>query len=71
MLGVELEILKLGQVTSTTRAAGLQWYWAQTHDMPAMIRYLDHWATVATMTRMTSELTTPFSNYHTTPGEEY
>ncbi|GFY24405.1 hypothetical protein TNCV_1014531 [Trichonephila clavipes] len=27
--------------------AGLQRYWAQTHDMPAMIRYLDHWATVA------------------------
>ncbi|GFU62355.1 hypothetical protein TNCV_2653301 [Trichonephila clavipes] len=22
-----------------------QWYWARTHDMPAMIRYLDHWAT--------------------------
>ncbi|GFT79151.1 hypothetical protein TNCV_3095011 [Trichonephila clavipes] len=27
-----------------------QWedcYWARTHDMPAMIRYLDHWATAA------------------------
>ncbi|GFS89903.1 hypothetical protein TNCV_4839881 [Trichonephila clavipes] len=24
-----------------------QWYWARTHDMPAMIRYLDHWATTA------------------------
>ncbi|GFS96262.1 hypothetical protein TNCV_16391 [Trichonephila clavipes] len=23
------------------------WYWARTHDMPAMIRYLDHWATAA------------------------
>ncbi|GFY00668.1 hypothetical protein TNCV_2140621 [Trichonephila clavipes] len=21
-----------------------EWYWARTHDMPAMIRYLDHWA---------------------------
>ncbi|GFT57220.1 hypothetical protein TNCV_1692271 [Trichonephila clavipes] len=20
------------------------WYWARTHDMPAMMRYLDHWA---------------------------
>ncbi|GFT79899.1 hypothetical protein TNCV_4598131 [Trichonephila clavipes] len=26
--------------------AGLSWYWARTHDMPAMIRYIDHWATV-------------------------
>ncbi|GFY00373.1 hypothetical protein TNCV_1664121 [Trichonephila clavipes] len=26
---------------------GLWWYWARTHDMPAMIRYLDHWATAA------------------------
>ncbi|GFX39132.1 hypothetical protein TNCV_359461 [Trichonephila clavipes] len=26
---------------------GLQWYWARTHDMPATIRYLDHWATAA------------------------
>ncbi|GFV15567.1 hypothetical protein TNCV_4835931 [Trichonephila clavipes] len=25
--------------------AGLLWYRARTHDMPAMIRYLDHWAT--------------------------
>ncbi|GFV38095.1 hypothetical protein TNCV_4204051 [Trichonephila clavipes] len=25
----------------------LQRYWARTHDMPAMIRYLDHWATTA------------------------
>ncbi|GFU92574.1 integrase catalytic domain-containing protein [Trichonephila clavipes] len=24
-----------------------QVYWARTHDMPAMIRYLDHWATAA------------------------
>ncbi|GFX97211.1 hypothetical protein TNCV_557011 [Trichonephila clavipes] len=24
-----------------------QWYWARTHDMPAMIQYLDHWATAA------------------------
>ncbi|GFS77097.1 RNA-directed DNA polymerase from mobile element jockey [Trichonephila clavipes] len=23
------------------------WYWARTHDMPVMIRYLDHWATAA------------------------
>ncbi|GFY17630.1 hypothetical protein TNCV_1073651 [Trichonephila clavipes] len=22
--------------------AGLRWYWARTHVMPAMIRYLDH-----------------------------
>ncbi|GFX59507.1 hypothetical protein TNCV_2034361, partial [Trichonephila clavipes] len=22
-----------------------QWYWARTHDVPAMIRYLVHWAT--------------------------
>ncbi|GFU48013.1 hypothetical protein TNCV_4967961 [Trichonephila clavipes] len=27
--------------------AGLQWYWARTHDMPAMIRYLDNWDTTA------------------------
>ncbi|GFX69581.1 hypothetical protein TNCV_1769501 [Trichonephila clavipes] len=27
--------------------AGIWWYWARTHDMPAMIRYLDHWATAA------------------------
>ncbi|GFW94377.1 hypothetical protein TNCV_1433121 [Trichonephila clavipes] len=27
---------------------GIKWYWARTHDMPAMIRYLDHWATAAT-----------------------
>ncbi|GFV97477.1 hypothetical protein TNCV_2039851 [Trichonephila clavipes] len=27
--------------------AGLEWYWALTHDMPTMIRYLDHWATAA------------------------
>ncbi|GFW08604.1 hypothetical protein TNCV_2776251 [Trichonephila clavipes] len=27
--------------------AGLKWYWAPTHDMPAMIGYLDHWATAA------------------------
>ncbi|GFT53352.1 hypothetical protein TNCV_3323841 [Trichonephila clavipes] len=25
--------------------AGLSWYWTRTHDMPAMIRYLDHWTT--------------------------
>ncbi|GFV34004.1 hypothetical protein TNCV_2614021 [Trichonephila clavipes] len=25
----------------------LKWYWARTHDMPAMIRYLDHFATAA------------------------
>ncbi|GFT69481.1 hypothetical protein TNCV_1297661 [Trichonephila clavipes] len=25
----------------------LQWYWARTHDMPTMIRYLDHWVTAA------------------------
>ncbi|GFY22873.1 hypothetical protein TNCV_2181341 [Trichonephila clavipes] len=24
-----------------------RWYWARTHDMPAVIRYLDHWATAA------------------------
>ncbi|GFV65984.1 hypothetical protein TNCV_1303751 [Trichonephila clavipes] len=24
-----------------------KWYWARTHDMPAMIRYLDDWATAA------------------------
>ncbi|GFW48558.1 putative RNA-directed DNA polymerase from transposon X-element [Trichonephila clavipes] len=24
-----------------------EWSWARTHDMPAMIRYLDHWATAA------------------------
>ncbi|GFU45485.1 hypothetical protein TNCV_3625861 [Trichonephila clavipes] len=22
-----------------------RWYWAQSHDMPVMIRYIDHWAT--------------------------
>ncbi|GFW48474.1 hypothetical protein TNCV_1110331 [Trichonephila clavipes] len=27
--------------------ADLKWYWARTHGMPAMIRYLDHWATAA------------------------
>ncbi|GFW61466.1 hypothetical protein TNCV_347141 [Trichonephila clavipes] len=27
--------------------AGLQCYWARIHDMPAMIQYLDHWATAA------------------------
>ncbi|GFW60766.1 hypothetical protein TNCV_571121 [Trichonephila clavipes] len=26
---------------------GSWWYWARTHDMPAMIRYLDHWAIAA------------------------
>ncbi|GFV29705.1 hypothetical protein TNCV_5001551 [Trichonephila clavipes] len=26
---------------------GVCWYRARTHDMPAMIRYLDHWATTA------------------------
>ncbi|GFX75769.1 hypothetical protein TNCV_2237411 [Trichonephila clavipes] len=25
----------------------LRWYWARTHDMPAMIRYFDHWAAAA------------------------
>ncbi|GFX90917.1 hypothetical protein TNCV_3167481 [Trichonephila clavipes] len=29
--------------------AGLQWYEIRTHDMPPMIRYLDHWATAAPM----------------------
>ncbi|GFV84985.1 transposable element Tc1 transposase [Trichonephila clavipes] len=24
-----------------------EWYWARTHDMPTMIRYLDHWAIAA------------------------
>ncbi|GFX18470.1 hypothetical protein TNCV_3370431 [Trichonephila clavipes] len=28
-------------------AYGKTWYWARTHDMPAMIRFLDHWATAA------------------------
>ncbi|GFY15757.1 hypothetical protein TNCV_1284021 [Trichonephila clavipes] len=27
-----------------------RWYWARTHDMTAMIRYLDHRATAALMT---------------------
>ncbi|GFW31020.1 hypothetical protein TNCV_4522891 [Trichonephila clavipes] len=27
--------------------AGLECYWARTHDMPTTIRYLDHWATAA------------------------
>ncbi|GFW51836.1 hypothetical protein TNCV_1187681 [Trichonephila clavipes] len=31
------------------------WYWARTHDMPAMIRYFDHWA-IATLE--------PWSNPH-------
>ncbi|GFS75702.1 hypothetical protein TNCV_3424491 [Trichonephila clavipes] len=26
---------------------GLLWNWTRTHDMSAMIRYLDHWATAA------------------------
>ncbi|GFT24682.1 uncharacterized protein TNCV_2856181 [Trichonephila clavipes] len=25
----------------------LEWYWARTHGMPTMIRYLDHWAIAA------------------------
>ncbi|GFT60444.1 hypothetical protein TNCV_4972031 [Trichonephila clavipes] len=24
-----------------------EWYWARSHDMPTLIRYLDHWATAA------------------------
>ncbi|GFU41132.1 hypothetical protein TNCV_1058601 [Trichonephila clavipes] len=27
--------------------AGLWWYWDRTHDMPAMVGYLNHWATAA------------------------
>ncbi|GFW54722.1 hypothetical protein TNCV_2653621 [Trichonephila clavipes] len=34
----------------------IKWYWARTLDMPAMIRYLDHWAT-AVLTLM-QELST-------------
>ncbi|GFX41836.1 hypothetical protein TNCV_389491 [Trichonephila clavipes] len=34
-------------VSQRENAAGLWWYWARTRDMPAMIRYLDHWATAA------------------------
>ncbi|GFT03066.1 hypothetical protein TNCV_1361441 [Trichonephila clavipes] len=26
------------------------WYWTRTHDIPAMIRYVDHWATAAPKT---------------------
>ncbi|GFY32391.1 hypothetical protein TNCV_3558991 [Trichonephila clavipes] len=28
----------------------LSWYWSRTRDMPAMIRYLGHWATAAQKT---------------------
>ncbi|GFW46417.1 hypothetical protein TNCV_4811051 [Trichonephila clavipes] len=26
-----------------------KWYWDRTHDMPAMVGYLNHWATAALM----------------------
>ncbi|GFY16505.1 hypothetical protein TNCV_735341 [Trichonephila clavipes] len=25
----------------------IKWYWDRTHDMPAMVGYLNHWATAA------------------------
>ncbi|GFW23218.1 hypothetical protein TNCV_3803181 [Trichonephila clavipes] len=25
----------------------VEWYWDRTHDMPAMVGYLNHWATAA------------------------
>ncbi|GFV10717.1 uncharacterized protein TNCV_1755561 [Trichonephila clavipes] len=30
------------------------WFWARTRDMPATIRYLDHWTTAATSPRTTT-----------------
>ncbi|GFW49828.1 hypothetical protein TNCV_1884921 [Trichonephila clavipes] len=33
------------ELNCTVTCMVLKWYWARTHDMPAMIRYLDHWAT--------------------------
>ncbi|GFV85834.1 hypothetical protein TNCV_2004541 [Trichonephila clavipes] len=30
-----------------SRGSSMPWYWARTHDMPARIRCLDHWATAA------------------------
>ncbi|GFX10403.1 hypothetical protein TNCV_1867981 [Trichonephila clavipes] len=33
------------------RRATYLWYWDRTHDMPAMVGYLNHWATAALRTR--------------------
>ncbi|GFS48543.1 uncharacterized protein TNCV_309741 [Trichonephila clavipes] len=42
-----------------------RWYWAQTHDMSVMIRYLEHWATAALA--VVWRPITGLSRYHTTP----
>ncbi|GFX46622.1 hypothetical protein TNCV_4550611 [Trichonephila clavipes] len=39
--GGHLSSLQISRA-SLPYTAGLWWYWARTHDMPAMIRYLDH-----------------------------
>ncbi|GFW62742.1 hypothetical protein TNCV_2625051 [Trichonephila clavipes] len=36
------------------RSEGHEWYWVQTRDKPAMIRYLDHQATMATLRHQTA-----------------
>ncbi|GFW90160.1 uncharacterized protein TNCV_1789811 [Trichonephila clavipes] len=34
-------------IPSPSENGYFDWYWARTHDRPAMIRYLDRWATAA------------------------
>ncbi|GFS53642.1 hypothetical protein TNCV_730681 [Trichonephila clavipes] len=37
--------LPIGEVSNHSTFS--RWFWARSHDMPAMIRYLNHWATAA------------------------
>ncbi|GFT91134.1 hypothetical protein TNCV_4043811 [Trichonephila clavipes] len=39
------------QRASLPYTAGLWWYWDRTHDMPAMVGNLNHWATAAPLNK--------------------
>ncbi|GFS57442.1 general transcription factor II-I repeat domain-containing protein 2A [Trichonephila clavipes] len=46
---IKEELIAITSLLTTTKGTDIctAWYWDRTHDMPAMVGYLNHWATAA------------------------